>query len=206
MMTDWTPIIVGLLIVIAAVVLIRRWPDSDVARELLRPYGIQPTGPRGIRTRRDHLRSALLAGGTATALLTTVIAVASFAGRLPIDQLSGRASNGYVFIAFLLGVVTALVALQALWKAVIWHEELPDLPEHRTALADALDQLIDGQIDPATRSSYLEVRYVNRELEQIRRATLKLVAQHKGTLPPSYRQQLREWTTAIRRTAGPPKS
>jgi hypothetical protein len=94
------------------------------------------------------------------------------------------------------------MTIVALWKATLWRVELPDTPEHRRALADAIDHLLDGAVSPEERAAFLDVRYVHPQLEQIRRATLTLVKQHRAGVPENFRVQIKAWTSGIRESAG----
>jgi len=202
-MSDWIPVIAGILIIAVAVAIVRLAPHSAWGEELRRSYGVRPTGPRGVRTRRDHLRSAVLAGVTAALLAGTSVAAGSFTEGLPDDSRGTWIALAYMFVAFLLAAMAAVTAARALWKGVVWRVELPDTPEHRRGLADALDRLLDGDLSPDERAEYLDVRYLQPQLEQIRRATLKLVRQHRAGIPEDFRVQIKQWTAGIRASARP---
>jgi hypothetical protein len=205
-MSDWVPILVGFLIIAIAVVIMRVAPHSAWSQELRRSYGARPTGERGHRTRHDHLRSAGLGGVAAVALLVTAIVAGSVADRAPDDTRANVIALTYMLVALLLGVMAVASAARSLWKAAAWRVELPDTPEYRRALADALDHLLDGDVSPQERHDYLDVSYVQPQLEQIRRATLKLVKQHTAGVPDDYRTQIKRWTAGIRASAGPSAS
>jgi hypothetical protein len=66
---------------------------------------------------------------------------------------------------------------------------------------DAIDHLLDGNVSPEERRDYLDVSYTQPQLEQIRRATLKLVKQHSAGVPEDYRTQIKRWTAGIRASA-----
>ena len=202
-MSDWIPIIAGVAIIALAVGVVRFAPHSAWAQELRRSYGIRPTGERGNRTRRDHLLSAGLGGIAAIVLLATSIAAAAFAQRTPDDTSDSGIALAYMFVAFLLGMMAITSMARSLWKAAVWRMELPDTPEHRRQLADALDHLLDGALSPEERRDYLEVVYLQPQLEQIRRATLKLARQHEAGIPEDFRVQIKRWTAGIRASAGP---
>lgn len=206
-MSDWVPIIAGVVIIAFAVAVIRFAPHSAWSQELRRSYGIRPTGERGNRTRRDHLKSAGLAGVVAVLLLATSLVAASFAERAPErvaeDARGGAIALTYMFVGFLLGMMAVASATYSLWKAAAWRMELPDTPEHRRCLADAIDHLLDGELSPEERRDYLDVVYLQPQVEQIRRATLKLVRRHQAGIPEDFRVQIKRWTAGIRASAGP---
>jgi hypothetical protein len=204
-MSDWAPVIAGLLIIAFAVGVVRFAPHSAWAHELRKSYGIRPTGPRGNRTRRDHLLSAALAGALGAGLYATSAVAATFVDRAPDDTRIAAIALAYLFVGFCLGMMAAVSALRSLWKAARWRMELPDTPEHRRGLADAIDHLIDGGLSPEERRDYLDVSYLQPQLEQVRRATLKLAKQHQAGIPEDFREQIRHWTAGIRASAGPPE-
>jgi hypothetical protein len=202
-MTDWVPIIVGFVIIAAAIIAVRRMPHSALAKELRRSYGVAPTGDRGFRTRRDHAKSAGVAALVTLGLGATFLFAGLMMQRYPNGSRANLIASTYMFMAFLLTGVAALVALRALWKAASWHIELPDTPEHRRGFADAIDHFLDGSTSPDERANYLDVRYLHPQIEAIRRSTLKLVSKHNGSLPDDFRRQIKELTASIRASAGP---
>ena len=54
---------------------------------------------------------------------------------------------------------------------------------------------------PEERVEFLDVRYLHPQIEQVRRATLKLVAQHRTGFPDHFRAQIKQWTAGIRGSA-----
>jgi hypothetical protein len=203
MKENWLAIFVGILIILVAVAIAKLAPDSVLGQELRRSYGVKPTGDRGNFTRRDHLRGAALAAVIATLLeITSYGAAKVWEG---FDEASSAAAIAftYTFGAFLLAAMAALSMIRSLYKAAVWCIELPDTPAHRRGLADAIDNLLDGKISPQQRADFLDVRYVHPQLEQIRRATVKLVEQHRSEVPDAFRSQIKEWTAGIRASAGP---
>jgi hypothetical protein len=205
-MSDWVPIIAGFAIIVFAIGVVRFAPNSVWAQELRRSYGIRPTGERGNRTRRDHLLSAGLAGLMAALLLATSVVASAVAEGLPDETRGHSIALAYMLAAFMLGIVAVASTLRSLWKATAWRMELPDTPEHRRRLADALDHLLDGGLTPDERREYLDVVYLQPQLEQIRRATLKLSTQYQTGLPDDFRVQIKRWTAGIRASAGPAAS
>ena len=201
-MSDWVAIVAGLAIIVIAVAIMRLAPQSTWAQELRRSYGIRPTGQRGHRTRRDHLRSAGLAAITTVVLAAGLAVATAFANRAPDDTKANAIAETYMFVGFLLGMMAVASAGRSLWKATAWRIELPDTPEHRRRLADAIDHLLDGAASLEERRDYLDVSYVQPQLEQIRRATLKLAKQHVGGIPDDFRAQIRRFTAGIRASAG----
>lgn len=202
-MSDWAPVIAGVIIIAVAVGVLRFAPNSAWAQELRKSYGITPTGPRGNRTRRDHLLSAALAGALAVALDVTSALASSFVAKTPGDTRLAATALAYTFVGFLLGMMAGVSALHSLWKAARWRMELPDTPEHRRGLADALDHFLDGGLSLEERRDYLDVVYLHPQLEQIRRATLKLARQNQSGIPDDFREQIKRWTAGIRASAGP---
>jgi hypothetical protein len=197
---------VGTAIIAAAFTVIRLAPHSVWSQELLRQYGIKPSGERGNRTRRDHLRSAGLGAFAAAALMVTGSLANLFAERVPINARSWMIASSYMFVSFLLCIMAVTSTVRSLWKAAAWRMELPDTPDHRRALADALDHLLDGGLTAEERRDYLEVTYLQPQLDQIRRSTLKLSKQHQGDLPKDFHAQIKRWTAGIRASAGPHES
>lgn len=202
-MTNWAPILAGFAIIVAAIAIVRLAPNSAWGQELRRSYGIRPTGERGQRTRRDHVRSAGLAAITGVGLLITSIVADSFIDRAPENPSAGAIALSYSFVASILTLMAAVSAIRSLWKASAWRMELPDTPEHRRGLADAIDHLLDGGISPDEQRDFLDVVYLQPQLEQIRRATLRLSRQNTGGMPDDYRIQIKQWTAGIRASAGP---
>src|SRR5258705_12216041 len=143
-MNDWLPVFAGCCIIALALAVIRFAPHSTWGQELRRSYGVRPSGARGVRTRRDHLRSAGLAAITAIVLVATSMAAGWVTDAFPVDSTASWIGLSYGFVALLLSVMAALMTFVALWKATLWRVELPDTPEHRRALADAIDHLLDG--------------------------------------------------------------
>lgn len=199
-MDSWLPVIAGLVIIAVAFGIVRFAPNSVWGQELRRSYGVRPSGPRGNRTRGDHLRSAGLAAATSGALFATSIAAAFVMDRAPDHTSTDQIAWAYLFTAFMLAALAAVVLVRALFKAMVWRIELPDTPDHRRRLADALDHLIDGVASPEERAQYVDVRYLHPQIESVRQATLKLVARHGGGLPDHFRAQIRQWTSGIRRS------
>jgi hypothetical protein len=197
-MRESLPLIVGLGIIVLALGVIWLAPESAAAIELRRSYGIEPSGERGVRTRRDHLKSAGLAALMAIALTVTSVVAATLMDRLPNGSRGNLIASTYMFGGFLMTIVTAVVALVALWKSVFWRIELPDTPSHRRAFADAIDRLVDGTLSAEDRAEYVDVRYLQPEIEQIRRSTLHLLKRHGNQLPENVRDQVKEFTAHIR--------
>ncbi|MEP6492452.1 MAG: hypothetical protein ABJF01_07235 [bacterium] len=197
-MNEWVPVAIGAALVVIARGIARFYPNSFVGHELRRSYGVSPTGERGVRTRHDHLRSSGLALIAAAVLLPTGIGTVLFAQRLPDDSMSYLVALAYGFGAILMGLLAAGVLLFALWKAARWRVELPDTPEHRRALADAIDRLLDGGVSAAEHTAVLQVRYLHPEIEEIRRATLRLISKHPSGLPDGFREQIKNFTATIR--------
>jgi hypothetical protein len=111
------------------------------------------------------------------------------------------AASAVMFGAFLLAGIAVLICIAALVKFVWWRLELPDRPEHRRALADSLDLLIDGGLGTADRAAFVDARYLEGEIDQVRRSIVRVVSQHPSGVPVTVRDQLREWTSRIRESA-----
>jgi len=197
-MSEWVPVFVGIAIVVIAVLIARLAPGSAWGQELRRSYGIRPTGERGHRTRRDHLRSAAASALLAIALEATSIGVAWLGRDATLESSTSTITMTYSFVAFLFAAMATLATARSIWKAALWRIELPDTPEHRRGLADAIDHLLDGNLSPEERARFLDVRYVHPQLEQIRRAATKLAAEYTSGMPDGYRSQIKEWTAGIR--------
>jgi len=193
----WLPILVGVAIIIFAVAIVRLAPNSVWGQELRRSYGIRPSGLRGNRTRRDHFKSAALSAVVAVVLEGTSYATAVLGGGV-VDDASVSITETYTFVAFTLASMAVVATIRSLWKAMLWRVELPDTPAHRRGLADAIDHLLDGNLSSQEREDFLDVRYIHPQLEQIRRATVKLAAQHHAGVPDDYRNQIKQWTAGIR--------
>ncbi|MGH7618338.1 MAG: hypothetical protein ACREPM_14030 [Gemmatimonadaceae bacterium] len=202
-MTDWAPVIGGIVIIAIAFGILRFAPRSAWAQELRRSYGIRPTGARGNRTRHDYRRSAGLAAAGAVVLYATASVAESYVLRAPSNIELGAIAMAYEFVGLLLSLMAGVSALHSLWRSIRWRVELPDTPEHRRGLADAIDHLLDGRVSPEERRDYLDVVYVQPQLEQIRRASLKLAKQHQTGVPEDYREQIKRWTAGIRASATP---
>src|SRR6476646_8239821 len=148
-MNEWLTVTVGVGVIAVAWAIARFRPNSFLGRELRRPYGAAATGDRGIRTRGDHLRSSGLALLAAGALMLTAFAADYFADRFPNESTGKLIAYTYECGALLGAIVAAAVLVNAMRKAAVWRVELPDTREHRRALADAIDQLLDGQLGAA---------------------------------------------------------
>jgi hypothetical protein len=196
-MENSAPIVAGIVIILFAVGLVRFAPNSVWGQELRRSYGVRATGARGNFTRRDHVRSAGWSGLLAVALELTSYAAASFGADAPNESRGGAIAFTYTISAFFLAAMAIIATLRSLWKALRWRMELPDTPEHRRGLANAIDHLLDGQLSPEERAEFLDVRYLQPQLEQIRRAVLALSSKH-APMPESFRSQIKEWTAGIR--------
>jgi hypothetical protein len=194
------PIIAGIVIIIVAIAIVRLAPNSTFGQELHRSYGVRPRGPRGNFTRRDHLRSAGWSMLLAVVLELTALGVA-WLGASTTKSPENPIVLTYTMVAFLLAAMATAAALRSLWKAARWRMELPDTPEHRRGLANAIDHLLDGRLSPEERAEYLDVRYLQPQLEQIRRAVLALSSKHKTGMPDTFRSQIKEWTAGIRSSA-----
>jgi hypothetical protein len=192
------PIVAGIIIILLAVGIARFAPNSTWGQELRRSYGIRPNGPRGNFTRRDHVRSAGWSAVLAIVLELTSYAAASFGADAPNESRGAAIAFTYTIAAFFLAAMAFIAMLRSLWKALRWRMELPDTPEHRRDLANAIDHLLDGQLSPQEREDFLDVRYLQPNLEQIRRAVLTLSSKHKSGMPESFRAQIKEWTAGIR--------
>ena len=201
---NWLPVVVGIAIIVVAVAIVRLAPDSVWGQELRRSYGVRPTGPRGNFTRRDHVRAAGLAAIIATLLELTAFGAASLGERFEAESQSQVVAATYTIAALLLAGIAMVSMLRSLLKAAVWRVELPDTPAHRRGLANAIDHLLDGELSPEEQAQFLDVRYVHPQLEQIRRATVRLVAQHQARgIPDGFRSQIKAWTAGIRESAGP---
>jgi hypothetical protein len=197
---NWVPILAGFCIIAVAFAIVRFAPDSAWGQELRRSYGIQPSGARGNRTRRDHLRSAGLAAGVCAALVATSAVAALVADRATDGTNTDRTASAYLFTAFMLAVLAALALVRSLYKATVWHVELPDTPDHRRKLADAIDHLVDGVASAEERAEFLDVQYLHPQIESVRRATMLLVAKHDSELPDHFRVQVKRWASGIRQS------
>jgi hypothetical protein len=199
---NWLPILVGVVVILVASAIARLAPHSALGQELRRSYGARPTGDRGNFTRRDHLRGAGFAAIAAIALTLTSIGASALYDRLAVDSRWEPIVLTYALGAFIFAAMALASLVRSLWKSARWRVELPDTPAHRRGLADAIDHLLDGNISPEERAEFLDVRYLHPQLEQIRRATMILVAQHKSDVPEGFRAQIKEWTAGIRASAG----
>ena len=144
-----------------------------------------------------------LSGLSAVALMVTSSVAGSFVERGPDDSRLGAIALSYSFVGVVLALMAVASAIRSLWKASAWRIELPDTPEHRRRLADAIDHLVDGGLSPDEQREYLDVIYLQPQLEQVRRATLKLSRQNPTGLPEDFRVQIKQWTAGIRASAGP---
>lgn len=192
------PIFAGIAIIIVAVAIVRLAPHSALGQELRRSYGVRPTGSRGNFTKRDHYKSAGLSAVLATVLELTSVGTAALGADAPHESTGGAIAFTYTIGSFFLAAMAIIATLRSLWKGLRWRMELPDTPEHRRGLANAIDHLLDGQLSPEERADYLDVRYLQPQLEQIRRAVLALSKKHASGLPESFRVQIKEWTAGIR--------
>jgi hypothetical protein len=198
---DWVPIIVGYGIILVAIIAARAMPNSTIGVELRRSYGVTPSGDRGHRTREDYLKSAGLAFAASVGLALTCMGAGVLMDRYPIGSRANLAASTYSFGAFLLMGVALLLTAGSLWRYLFFRVVLPDTPAHRLSFADAIDRLLDGAITDNERIEHLEVRYKQREIEEIRRSTLKLVRKHGVSLPENHRSQIRQLTAGIRASA-----
>jgi hypothetical protein len=197
-MENSVPLIAGIIIIVIAAGIARFAPNSMLGEELRRSYGITPTGARGNFTRRDHLKSAGLSAALATVLELTSFGTAALGADTPNESSGAAIAFTYTIGAFFLAAMAIIATLRSLWKALRWRVELPDTPEHRRGLANAIDHLLDGQLSSQERADYLDVRYLQPQLEQIRRAVLTLSSKHSPEMPESFRTQIKEWTAGIR--------
>jgi hypothetical protein len=196
---DSTPIVAGIVIILLAIGLVRFAPNSVWGQELRRSYGVSPSGARGNFTRRDHLRSAGYSAMLSIALELTSYGTAAFGADSPNDSTGAAIAFTYTIGAFFLAAMAAIATVRSLWKALRWRMELPDTPEHRRGLANAIDHLLDGQLSAQERADFLDVRYLQPQLEQIRRAVMALSSKHAAQgMPDSFRSQIKEWTAGIR--------
>jgi hypothetical protein len=139
----------------------------------------------------------------AVVLFITSVVADSFIGRAPDNPRLGAVALSYSFVASILTLMAVASAIRSFWKASAWRMELPDTPEHRRRLADAIDHLLDGGLSPEERRDYLDVVYLQPQLEQVRRATLRLSRQNSAGMPDDFRFQIKQWTAGIRASAGP---
>ena len=103
--------------------------------------------------------------------------------RTPDDTSADQTAWAYLFTAFMLAALAALALLRSLWKATVWRVELPDTPDHRRKLADAIDHLVDGVASSEERAEFLDVRYLHPQIEQVRRrdAQARRAAPHRAS-------------------------
>src|SRR5690349_25106257 len=107
-MENSAPIVAGIVIILAAFVLVRFAPNSVWGQELRRSYGIRPTGARGNFTRRDHVRSAGWSAILAVVLELTSYAAASFGADAPNESRGGAIAFTYTIGAFFLAAMAII--------------------------------------------------------------------------------------------------
>src|SRR5215211_5348496 len=110
-MSDWLPIVAGYGIILGAIAVARLAPHSGVARELQAWYGLAPSGGRGERTRRDHLRTAGIAAAIGGGLLITAFGAVAVADRWPNGSRANPAGMAYMFASVLGAGMALLVAI-----------------------------------------------------------------------------------------------
>lgn len=98
----------------------RRQPPDNAGARVTRPLsGIEPTGPNGSWTRRDHLRGAGTATLTGLALLGVSALAFNGMERLPDNSTADMVLSG-IFFGTVLGLTMATVwALVCLAKAAL---------------------------------------------------------------------------------------
>jgi hypothetical protein len=119
-MRQWLPQIVGYSIILAALIGIRLFPDSWWTQELLRGYGLRPTGKDGAYSRRDHFRAAGVAFLTSLILVFLAFGAALLSEHYPNMSAVNWVLSTYMFGLVLLAGVALLCSVLAIWSGLRW--------------------------------------------------------------------------------------
>jgi hypothetical protein len=127
---SWFPVVAGYGLIALTVALVVLFPRTWWARELLRSYGVRPTGPGGQFTRRNHLTAAGLSVVLALALFALALAAQALVDRYPNNSRLNDAGMVYLFTCSILALMAILGALMQLWRAVFWRPCVDSTPDN----------------------------------------------------------------------------
>jgi len=119
-MSIWVVMIAAFSFVVIVTALVQRYPRSWWAAELLRWYGVRPTGPEGTYRRLDHFRSAGLSVLVAVLLMALSIVALVISERFPNRSTGNAIALTYFFGLYLLAAVAVLSGVISLWRGVFW--------------------------------------------------------------------------------------
>ena len=113
------------LAIIAAIVLrfalprLQKNPPNPLVGSVVKQRGIQPTGPGGIWTRRDHLRAAGFSGTVALLLLGAVWLGVTIEERTQNGSTLNLLASGLLFLGAIGMLMACASALLSLMKAAV---------------------------------------------------------------------------------------
>lgn len=182
-----------------------RLPRTWWAQECARRYGVRPSGPLGIWTRRDFLRRAALAAVGCPVLIALGVAAGSLETRYPGNRQIALISGAYLFGFGLLAAMAFAVVLESLWRAVFWRPRRPPRPLDPTAcgdLATLLEALANGI--PVPEGAWARVVLQpssDRTFRTAQRAVVRLCAGERERYGRRLQRAAREWASELRALA-----
>jgi hypothetical protein len=200
-MGEWTPVVGGygfLILLVAAAALA---PNAWWVQELARRYGVRPSGPFGIFTRRDLFVRAGLSALAGAACLALSLAASVVMERIPEYRFGNRVAATYFFGFLLLAGVGVLAAIISLWHAIFYRPRRPPPPRNPRAwrsLAGLLDRLAVESIPEAEWVTFAEHPQSEPTLEHIRLACVRLCGGNRARFRSVLRGRAQSWASAIR--------
>jgi hypothetical protein len=200
-MGEWTPVIAGYGFVILVLVGATLAPNAWWVQELARRYGVRPSGPFGIFTRRDLFVRAGLSGLAAAGCLALSLAASTVMEWIPEYRPGNQVAATYFFGFFLLAGVGVLAAIISLWQAIFYRPRRPPAPfdPHAWhALAELLDRLAVEPIPETEWALFVAHPQSEPALEHVRLACLRLCGGERARFRGALRTQAQSWAGAIR--------
>jgi hypothetical protein len=189
----------GGALVAVVVALVRIFPQSWWARDLLRRRTIPGRGVYGTRTRGDVGRAALWFGCSAGALAGLSLGAGIWGEHMPNMSSANWTLLSYMMLFLILAGMAALLTLFALVGVLAWRPKvvrIDDVTARAHLLTFVRDVLASG-IPPARWPSFRPIRYSNDVLERAR-LTLDRLAHERTEADAARRelQSLAEWLEA----------
>jgi hypothetical protein len=200
-MGEWIPVIAGYGFLIVLLIVAAMAPNAWWVQELARRYGVRPSGPFGIFTRRDLFVRAAMSAVAAVGCLALALAASAIMLRIPDYRLGNQVATTYLFAFVLLASVATLAAVIALWQAVFYRPRRPPAPLDPRAwrsLASLLDRLAVEQLPEAEWAAFAVHPQREPALDHVRVACLRLCGGEPERFRGVLRAQAQSWADALR--------
>src|SRR4051812_41478347 len=203
-MGESAPLIVGYGFVLVVLVAASLFPRAWWVQELARRYGVTPSGPFGMYSRRDHLLRAALSLSACLGCAGLSAAAGAVMQRVPEYKPMNQVASVYMFGFFLLAGVGLAAAIGALWSALFYRPQRPPAPRDPAewlCFADLLDRLALEPLPPPEWAAFAEQPQGDAVLESLRVRCIHLCGGDPSRFRGPLRAPAQRWAAELRALA-----